>query len=241
MKVEPAKVDNAASTRALKLMPRKPGTQTVVAIYEFRSNMGEVAARGTTDMFITALIQSGQFRVVERSRLNEGVIREKQLNAQGLSGGSSASQQLLSARYVFEGVISEANAGEMQRGGALRIGATELGASKNRDVVAVDVRVVDATTSEIVSVVTVRKSVLSDSRSVGNSGGFFAFANPANWRAVPELQIQQQRKESLDAALRAAIDQAVIELSSRFPQEGPPTAASVPSVPSSPSLQPARS
>jgi curli biogenesis system outer membrane secretion channel CsgG len=228
MKTEPPKVDSAASTQALKLLPRKPGTQTVVAIYEFRSNMGEVAARATTDMFITALVQSGQFRVVERSRLNEGVIREKQLNAQGLSSGKSASQQLLSARYVFEGVISEANAGELQRNSTVRIGATEIGSSRNRDVIAVDVRVVDSTTGEILGVVTVRKSVLSDARGVASSGGFFSFVNPANWRAVPEVQLQQQRRESLDAALRAAIDQAVIELASRFPQEGLPVGASVP-------------
>jgi len=38
-----------------------------------------------------------------------------------------------------------------------------------------------------------------------------------NTTFVPDIQMQQQRKESLDVALRAAIDQAVIELAARLP------------------------
>jgi len=51
----------------------------VVAIYEFRSGVSEIGPRAATDMFVTALVHSGRFRVMERARLNEGVVREKQL------------------------------------------------------------------------------------------------------------------------------------------------------------------
>jgi len=69
--------------------------------------------------------------------------------------------------------------------------------------------------------VTVRKSVISDSASLSGLGNLIGtvFArkgkNPAY---APDLQLQQQRKESLDVALRAAIDEAVMKLASRFPQ-----------------------
>lgn len=216
---EPPQVDRSASTEALKRLPRKTGELIAVTIYEFRSSVGEIPARGSTDMFKTALVQSGQFRVVERARLDDGVIREKQLNASGLSSGKSAATLLTGAKYIFEGAITEANANETQRSGAIRIAGAELGASSNRDVLAIDVRVVDAASGEIVSVVTIRKSIASDSTSVsgiGNLIGTLLSRKGKSTTYVPDVQLQQQRKESLDLALRAAIDQAVIELVNRI-------------------------
>jgi curli biogenesis system outer membrane secretion channel CsgG len=200
-------------------MPRRNGELLTVSIYEFRSSVGEIAARGTTDMFKTALVQSGQFKVVERARLNEGVIREKQLNASGLSAGKSATQVLTDAKYIFEGAITEANASETQRSGAIRFAGAELGGSTNRDVIGIDVRVVDVATGEIVGVVTVHKAVASDSTSfsgIGNLIGTVLSRKGKSTAFVPDVQLQQQRKESLDGALRAAIDESVIRLAQQF-------------------------
>lgn len=216
---EPARVDAAASTQSLQRLPRRAGELVAVSIYEFRSSVGEIAARGCTDMFKTALVQSGQFRVVERARLNEGVVREKQLNASGLSSGSSGGEMLTGAKYIFEGAITEANAGETQRSGALRVAGAELGGSSNKDVLGIDVRVVDVASGEIVSVVTVRKSIASDSIGVSGVGNLLGSLLSKKGRAspyMPDIQMQQQRKESLDLALRAAIDQAVVELAYRL-------------------------
>lgn len=213
-------LDAAASPSNSRQLLRRPGERVPVSIYEFRSSISEIASRGTTDMFQTALVQSGQFRVVERSRLSEGVVREKQLNASGLSSGSSASEILLAAKYIFEGSITEANASQTQRSGAIRIGGAELGASTNKDVIGIDVRVIDVASGEIVDVVTVHKSVTSDSTNasgIGNLIGTMLSKNGKGSAYAPDIQLQQQRKESLDAALRAAIDQAVIELASRLP------------------------
>jgi curli biogenesis system outer membrane secretion channel CsgG len=218
---EAPRVDASASTQKLKQLARKPGERVAVSIYEFRSSVGEITARGSTDMFKTALVESGQFRVVERSRLNDGVIREKQLNAAGLNAGNSATQTLIDAKYIFEGSITEAAANETQRSGAIRIAGAEFGGSTNKDFLGIDVRVVDVASGEIVNVVTVRKSVESDTTSVsgiGNLLGTVLSRKGKNTTYTPDLQLQQQRKESLDLALRAAIDQAVIELATRLPQ-----------------------
>lgn len=217
---EPARVDSASSTHALKRLPRKAGDRVVVSIYEFRSSVGEIPARGTTDMFKTALVQSGQFRVVERARLNEGVVREKQLNASGLTTGKVAGEVLTGARYLFEGSVTEANGSENQRSGAVRVAGMELGGSNNKDVLAIDVRVVDVATGEIVNVVTVRKSIKSDEQSLSGIGNVVGAVLAAKGRSnsyAPDAQFHQQRKESVDLALRAAIDQAVIELANSFP------------------------
>lgn len=212
-------VDAAPSTPAIKALPRKPGELVTVSIYEFRSAVSEIPARGTTDMFKTALVNSGQFRVVERARLNQGVIPEKQLNASGLSAGKSAKDKLLEAKYIFEGAITEANAGQTQRSGGFSVAGAQIGGSTNRDVIGVDVRVVEVATGAIVAVVTVHKAIASDSSSVSGLGGLLGTVLAQQGKStayVPDVQLQQQRKQSLDVALRAAIDQAVIELANRF-------------------------
>ena len=212
-------VDSIASTQALKRAPRKAGELIAVSLYEFRSSVGEIAARGSTDMFKTALVQSGQFRVVERARVNEGVVREKQLNASGLSSGSSASTLMTPAKYIFEGAITEAHAGQTQRSAVMRIAGVDFGASTQQDVLGIDVRVIDAASGDVVSVVTVRKTIASDSASVAGIGNLINAVlarKGKSYLAVPEVQFQQQRKESLDVALRSVIEQAVIELAGRI-------------------------
>jgi curli biogenesis system outer membrane secretion channel CsgG len=216
---QPVRVDSAASTRQLKALPRKTGELIPVSIYEFRSSVSEVPARGATDMFKTALVHSGQFRVVERARLNEGVIREKQLNAGGLSGGKSATEKLTEAKYLFEGSVTQANAGETQRTGAFGIAGAQIGGSTNRDVIGVDVRVVEVGSGDIVAAVTVQKAIAGDSANVSGLGSLLGTVLAQKGKSttyVPDVQVQQQRKQSLDVALRAAIDQAVVELADRF-------------------------
>jgi curli biogenesis system outer membrane secretion channel CsgG len=166
---EAPQVAATPTSQALKKLPRKAGEPVAVSIYEFRSSVSEVSARGATDMFKTALVQSGQFRVVERSRINDGVIREKQLNAQGMSSGRSAQQPLRDARYLFEGAVTEANATENQRSGAINVGGLEIGGGSNQDTIAIDVRIVDVASGDIVDSITVRKALQSDNASVGLS------------------------------------------------------------------------
>src|SRR5712664_2908033 len=64
-----------------KKLPRTAGEPVAVAIYEFRSSVDELAARGTTDMFVTAITHNGTFRVVERAQMERGLLIEKQLNS----------------------------------------------------------------------------------------------------------------------------------------------------------------
>src|SRR5438876_11515219 len=115
-------VIDLSPTGVLQQLPRPQADPASVSIYEFRSGVSEINARAATDMFKTALVQSGQFRVVERSRLNEGVLREKQLNAQGQTSGQLAQKQLREAPYLFEGTISEAAISTRQDQGVISIG-----------------------------------------------------------------------------------------------------------------------
>jgi curli biogenesis system outer membrane secretion channel CsgG len=216
---EPPRSDTAPTTQALKKLPRKQGERVSVAIYEFRSALPNVSGRAATDMFTTALVQSGQFTVVERARLNEGVAREKQLQQAGYASGKAGQSQLRGAQYVFEGTLSEANASEVQRSAGVGVAGMQVGGGTNADSIAIDVRIVDVHSGDIVDVITVRKSIQADSVGVSGVGNLIStvMAQRGHVSAyTPDVNVQQQRREGADAALRAAINQAVQELSLRF-------------------------
>jgi curli biogenesis system outer membrane secretion channel CsgG len=210
--------DASPTARSLKALPKR-ADRAVVTVIEVRSNVGAVDPRAATDMFKTALVQSRQFRVVERQRLQEGALREKQLNAQGMSSGSSARRTLTGAEYVFEASVSEANASENQRSGGIAVAGMQIGGGSNRDSISLDVRIVAVGSGEIVDAVRVLKPMSSDQASVsgvGNLLGTWLARKGRDTTYAPDLNLEQQRREGVDSALRAAIDEAVVQLGRRF-------------------------
>lgn len=82
--------DLSATSQALRKLPCRSAEQrVVVAVQEVGSSVQELPARGATAMFKTARVKSGQFRLVERTNLQRGVLPEKQLNAAGQITGRS--------------------------------------------------------------------------------------------------------------------------------------------------------
>jgi curli biogenesis system outer membrane secretion channel CsgG len=218
-RAEPARADTAASTQAIKKLPRKQGERVAVSIYEFRSSISDVSARGASDMFKTALVQSGQFTVVERSRLNEGVLREKQLNQAGASTGKSGQTPLRGAAYLFEGTVTEANASEAQRSTSFGLAGAQIGSGSNRDAIVIDVRIIDAGNGDVLDAISVRKTARTESSQVAGIGALLGTVLASRGKSttyVPDVQSQSQTREGVDAALRDAINQAVLELSKRF-------------------------
>jgi curli biogenesis system outer membrane secretion channel CsgG len=213
-------VQSSKQSRAFDSLPVKAIEQRVpVTIYEFHSGVQDVSVAAATDIFTTTLIESKQFRVVERNRLNQGVVYEKQLNGAGQTSGEVAKHQLRGARYIFEGTVTEANAGADQKQGGVSIGGLTLGGGKNKDTIAVDIRILDANTADVLDSVSVSK-VLNDSNA--GIGGTAAFANTIaslSGRSAspltPDVNLQTAHKESVDKALRACIETAVLALIKR--------------------------
>jgi curli biogenesis system outer membrane secretion channel CsgG len=207
------------SPAPVRKLAHTEGEPVAVTIYEFRSGIYELPARGTTDMFITALAQSGKFRVVERAQLNQGIMTEKQLNSQGLSTGDVAQQPLRGAQYIFEGSITEANPTETQRSSSVNVAGMSVSGGKSEDVVGIDVRILDAATGDVLDTVVLRKAIKSKASGVsgvGNLLGTFLSRHHVDTTYTPDVSVQQQRKESLDEALRALIAEAVTQLAARF-------------------------
>jgi curli biogenesis system outer membrane secretion channel CsgG len=214
-----AQADATSGAQQLKNLPRKQGDRVAVTVYEFRSLLPAMNARTATDMFTTALVQSGQFRVVERSRMNEGVVREKQLQQAGWATGNAAQQPLRGAQYVFEGTVSEANVAESQGSGGINVAGMQIGGGRNQDSIAVDVRVIDAGSGDVLDAVTVRKPIATKEAGVSGVGNLIGTVMAQRGRSspyVPDAQAQGRSSDGLDSAVRGAIDEAVLQLARRF-------------------------
>ena len=163
-------VQSSKRSEALAALPPKPLEQRIpVTIYEFHSGVPDVSVAAATDIFATTLIEFHQFRVVERSRLNQGVVYEKQLTGAGQATGDAAQHPLRGARYIFEGTVTEANAGAEQKQGGVSIGGMNLGGGKNKDTIAVDARILDANIGDVLDSVSVSKALNDTSVGVGGT------------------------------------------------------------------------
>jgi curli biogenesis system outer membrane secretion channel CsgG len=208
-------VDNSTTTQKLQSLPRKAGPRKGVTIYEFRSTVQEVSAEMAADMFATALIKSGAFRVLERQRLSEGVMRERQLNAQGMTSGEVANRQLQAADYIFEGAVTEANAQESGTGIGAAFRGLGLGSNTQKAQIGLDLRVISAATGEVLDSVNVRKKVDESGISVSGIGQFVQSISSKDLHGA-DLDVAHGRKEGVDKALRECIEEAVYQLVNRY-------------------------
>ncbi len=220
---QPARVDDSATARALDQVPRRAGARTVVAVYEVRSSVAEVQPGAAREMFVTALIRSGAFAVAERARLQEGVMRERQLAQSGVTAASPAAQgQVAAARYIFEAVLSEANSGETDSAGGFSVGGMRIAGSRAADSIGMDVRIVDAHTGLVVDAVNVVKRLEASTAQVSGVGSLVSAMTGRRGRELPlpvDAEARTSRKESVDRAVRSCIEAAVAELARRLVQE----------------------
>ncbi len=215
--------DRSSTTQKLEGLPTVAlVARPMVTIYEVTSSVSEIEARAATAMFTTALIKSKQFRVMERSKIANGVAREREMNQTGVTSGTSATKQIKGANVIFEATISEATASKSSSSGGFSIGGMQLGGGGTKDEVGMDVRVLSVGTGEVLDAINVRKEVASTQSSVsgiGNLLGTLAANSGQDLRGLnPDASFQSARKESMDRAMRALMEQAIFELAQRSSQ-----------------------
>ncbi len=218
----PAQVDNSASAQQLRKVPRTAGAKPVVTIYEFRSAVPEVQVKAGQEMFMTALLNSGAFAVAERQRLNEGVMRERQLQSGGVATGDAGTQKIAGAHYVFEVVVSEANVGASDSASTVGIGGMTINTGSAADQIGLDVRAVDASSGLLVAAVNVVKPIEASSTSVSGMGRLAGALAALRGKTLPvsvDADVKSTRKEGVDRALRSCIEVAVAELARRLSQD----------------------
>jgi curli biogenesis system outer membrane secretion channel CsgG len=175
------------------------GDGPVVGVVEFKNESGAGWWRGgvgweLAGMLSNELVSTKSFRVVERSKL-ESVISEQNLAASGrVSAGSGAKMgQLTGADYLIMGTVTSYEENTANDGGGVSFGGFSVGGNKSEAYIAVDLRVVNASTGEIDFVRTI------EGRSKG--GGFRLSA----YRGGFGGNLAKQKKTPAGKAIRAAL------------------------------------
>lgn len=151
----------------------------VVGVAEFKNQSGAGWWRGgvgweLSGMLANELVATGAFKVVERKKL-ESVLNEQDLAASGRirSGTGAKIGQLTGAQYMVMGTVTAYQENTASTGGGLSFKGISLGGKKKEAYIAVDIRVVNATTGELDYVRTVEATAKSGGMRVGlYKGGF---------------------------------------------------------------------
>jgi curli biogenesis system outer membrane secretion channel CsgG len=122
--------------------------QPRAAVLDFQNktpNGGWAVGQGASDMLATEIVKSRKFRVIEREKL-KSILKEQGLSLSGAIDPSTAVKvgRLLGVEYIITGAVTEYGQSRSGASGRdVRVGKTGYHA-------AVDVRIVSATTGEIV-------------------------------------------------------------------------------------------
>lgn len=165
-------------------------------------------SRQLADALSNELNSTGKFTVVERQKL-DAVLSEQELAELGLVKKETAAQkgELTGARYLVLGKVTsyEEGVAEESSGGSfgINLGIVNFGnsgrKSKQEAYVAIDLRVVDTTTGEVVYSRTVEGRAVDEAESTSNNVGFLGgLINTGN-------DSQKVQKAPVGKALRAGI------------------------------------
>jgi curli biogenesis system outer membrane secretion channel CsgG len=162
---------------------------------------------GVADIFVTEAFRSQQFRITERAELDK-VLSEQDLATSGRIDSATAAEvgQITGAELIVLGSVSEF--GVSTTGGSGKVLGIFGGSAETVTAsIAVDIRVVDAKTAEIVAI-----GVGRDSQSQSN-------VQIDILNVIKGLQAGQSGTTIVDIAVRNAIRRAINEAASSLPDK----------------------
>ena len=196
-----AQVDNTAGTAAL---PPYSGPKARIAVADFDVKAAKATwdiGSGLREMLVTALINSNRFSVLERQAL-AAVMQEQELSASGAAQTGSGPQRgkIKTADLIVTAAVTEfepqASGGRAGIGGGGGVGSGILGgllgAALNKAHMALDIRIVDASTSEVLAATRVQGQASDIAGGImggflgswGLGGGLSAYANTPMEKAI---------------------------------------------------------
>jgi curli biogenesis system outer membrane secretion channel CsgG len=147
-----------------------------MGVAEFRNDTSSASwwsgntGRDLSDMLTNELASTEKFRLVERAKLGP-VLEEQDLGASGrVSKGTAAKVgKLTGAKYLVFGTVSAFEEKTQGTGGGLSFRGISVGGKHEEAYIAVDLRVVDTTSGEVVHT----RTIEARSSSYGVSGGVY--------------------------------------------------------------------
>lgn len=178
------------------------GDRPVVAVTEFKNQTsagwwGGGVGKELADMLTNELAATNAFRIVERDKLDR-VLDEQDLGASGRVNPKTSAQvgKLTGAQYLVTGTVSAWEENTSGGGLGLSYRGIGVGGKKKEAYMAVDVRVIDTTTGEVVHTRTVE----------GRSGGFGL--NVSGYRHGFGGSLSKYDETPAGKAIRAALVEA---------------------------------
>lgn len=164
-----------AASLALGITTAYAASKPVVGIADFKKSVsvhwwGGQVGRDMADMLANELMGTKKFKVVERQKL-KAVISEQDLAASGRikKGTGAKTGELTGAQYLVTGTVTSYEEDTGSTGGGLSFKGISVGGNKGKAYIAVDLRVVDTTTGEVVD----SRTVEANSSKGGLRLGFF--------------------------------------------------------------------
>jgi curli biogenesis system outer membrane secretion channel CsgG len=171
------------------------GSRPTIGVADFRNDTSAAwwygdAGRDLSSMLTNELATTEKFKVVERSKL-EHVLNEQDLAASGRVAKGTAAKvgKLTGAQYLVMGTVSSFQENTSGGGGGLNFHGFSVGGHKQDAYMAIDLRVVDTTTGEVVHTRTVEARASSygmhGSGYVGGmSGGLGKYEKTPTGKAI---------------------------------------------------------
>lgn len=163
---------------------------------------------GMRDMLTTALFNTNRYVVLEREQLGE-VLKEQDLGDSGRvkKGSEAPIGEIYGAELLITAAVTEFEGSAKGAGGGTRILGVTVGGGVKKAHVAIDLRIIDTKTSQIVFAT----SVEGDSTSVGLGGATRVGSLP--------VALGGFAKTPIEKAIRVCIDKAVEYVVSKTPAE----------------------
>lgn len=205
-----AQVDNTAGVAPL---PPYSGPKARIAVADFEVKAAKATfeiGSGLREMLTTALINSNRFSVLERQALS-AVMQEQELSASGAAdaGGGPQRGKIKTADLIVTAAVTEfepqASGGRAGIGGGGGVGSGILGgllgAALNKAHMALDIRIVDTSTSEVLAATRVQGQASDIAGGImagffgswGLGGGLSVYANTPMEKAIRVCIIEAVR------------------------------------------------
>ena len=180
--------------------------------------------KGISDLIVNELVTAGTYRVIERNRLDE-ILTEQDLGESGRANPASAAKvgKILGVNAMIVSSITQFGTEKKKKGigGAFSkiggFGGGSYGTQKGKAKVAIDARIVDTTTGEILAVA---KGTGESSRSGLMLGGYGGGGGGAGAGSV-DMTSSDFRETILGEAVAQAVQQLsqqLIEADVRIPE-----------------------
>lgn len=208
--------DNVTPATALLESLLEPEEKIAIAVYDIEDKTGQykenehatyslAVTQGATEMLVTALMRSHQFRVIDRIEF-QNIMNEQNLKTQERleKNGGPEIGVLIGADYIIDGAITEYDVDRNTGGIGLKIAGK--GASKEyaKASCAIDLRVTDTTTGEVVWAKSLKKEIIGE--KVGLTVFSFMGEN------IVEFESGRGEQQAINLVVRSLLEESVYKL-----------------------------